>query len=84
MKKIERLIYVRNMDSSFNKKRPIEYIVEVNIYYQGHREKTKINVISDQKWSVILEMPWIAHHNSEIDWRTREVKITRCLEECIR
>ena len=34
LKKIERLIYVRNVDGSFNKKGPIEYIVEVNIYYQ--------------------------------------------------
>jgi len=31
---------------------------------------------------VILEMPWLAHHNPEIDWRTREVKMTRCLEKC--
>ena len=27
-------------------------------------------------------MLWLAHHNPEIDWRTGEVKITRCLEEC--
>ena len=27
-------------------------------------------------------MPWLAHHNSEIDWRTGEVKMTRCPEEC--
>jgi len=33
LKRIERLIYIRNMNSFFNKKRPIEYIVEVNIYY---------------------------------------------------
>ena len=31
---------------------------------------------------MILEMLWLAHHNPEIDWRTGEVKITRCLEEC--
>ena len=30
LKKIERLIYVRNMDGTLNKKKPIEYIVEVN------------------------------------------------------
>jgi len=46
LKKIERLIYVRNVNSSFNKERSIEHIVEVNIYYQKHREKTEINVIS--------------------------------------
>jgi len=31
---------------------------------------------------VILGMPWLACHNPEIDWRTGEVKITRCPEEC--
>ena len=27
-------------------------------------------------------MPWLRYHNPEIDWKTREVKITRCPEEC--
>ena len=27
-------------------------------------------------------MPWLAHHNPEIDWRTGKVKIMRCPEEC--
>ena len=82
LKKIERLIYVRNVDGSFNKKGPIEYIVEVNIYHQGHRERIKIDVIGGQKWNIILGILWLACHNSEIDWKTGEVKMTRCLEEC--
>ena len=45
LKKIERSIYVRNVNRSLNKERIIEHIVEVNIYYQGHRERTEINVI---------------------------------------
>jgi len=49
LKKIERSIYVRNVDETFNKEGPIEYIVEVNIYYQRHREKTEIDVIEVQK-----------------------------------
>jgi len=73
---------VRNIDSFFNKEGPIEYIVEVNIYYQEHREKTEIDVMEGQKWSVILEMPWLAHYNSEINWRTGEIKMTRCPEKC--
>ena len=31
---------------------------------------------------MILGIPWLAHYNPEIDWRTGEVKMTRCLEEC--
>jgi len=49
LKKIERPIYVRNVDGTFNKRRLIEYMVEVNIYYQGHRERTEIDVIEGQK-----------------------------------
>ena len=67
LKKIKRLIYIRNVDSSFNKKRPIEYIVKINIYYQRYREKMEIDMIGGQKWSIILEKPWLAHHNPEID-----------------
>ena len=79
LKKLERPMNVRNVDGSFNKKRPIENTVEVNIYY---RKRTEINVIGGQKWTVILGMLWLACHNSEIDWRTGEMKMTRCPEEC--
>ena len=34
LKKIERLIYIRNVDGMLNKKGLIENTVEVNIYYQ--------------------------------------------------
>jgi len=36
---------VRNVDGTFNKERLIENIVEVNIYYQEHRERTEIDMI---------------------------------------
>jgi len=49
LKKIEKPIYMRNVDGSFNKERPIEYTVEVNIYYQEHRKRTEINIIGGQK-----------------------------------
>ena len=82
LKKIERPIYVRNMDGSLNKKGLIEHTVKVNIYYQGYRERTEIDVIGGQKWKVILGILWLARHNSEINWKIEEVKMTRCLEEC--
>jgi len=49
LKKLERLMNVRNMDGSFNKEGPTENTVEVNIYYQGHRERMEIKVIGGQK-----------------------------------
>ena len=45
LKMIEKPIYVRNVDGSFNKEGPIEHMVEVNIYYQWHKEKTELDVI---------------------------------------
>ena len=82
LKRLERLMNIRNVDGSLNKERLIEYTVEVNIYYQGYREKTEIDMIGGQKWTVILDMPWLAFHNPEINWRIGEVKIMRCPEEC--
>jgi len=66
LKKIERPIYIRNVDGTMNKEGPIKNMVEVNIYYQGHRERIEIDVIGGQKWNVILEMLQLACHNSEI------------------
>jgi len=76
LKKFEKHIYVRNMDSSFNREGPIKYTVEINIYYQGYEERMKIDVIGGQKWKVILEIPWIAYHNPEIDLRIGEDKVS--------
>ena len=82
LKRLERPIHVRNIDSSLNKEKPVEYIVKVNIYYQGYRERMEIDVIGEQKWTVILGMLWLAYYNSEINWKTEEVKMTRCSEKC--
>jgi len=82
LKKLDRPIYVRNVDGLLNKEGLIKYMVEVNIYYQGHRERMEIDVIGGQKWMVILGILWLACHNPEINWRTGEVKMTRCPEEC--
>ena len=81
LKRLERPMNVRNVNGSLNKEGPIENTVEVNIYYQGHRERMEIDVTGRQKWTMILVMPWLAHHNPEINWKTEEVKMMRCLEE---
>ena len=47
LKKLGRPMYVRNVNGSLNKKGPIRHTVEVNIYYQGHKERTEIDVIGE-------------------------------------
>ena len=81
-KQLERLIYVRNVDRTFNYEKLIEYTVEVELFFKGHKERTSRDMIRDQKWSVILGMLWLAYYNPEINWRTGKVQMMRCLEEC--
>ena len=80
--KLERLVYVRNVNSMLNYAGLIVDTVEVEIFFKGHKERTSIDIIGGQKWSVILGMSWLGHHNLEIDWKTEEVKMMRCLDEC--
>ena len=49
LKKLERPMNVRNVDGFLNKEEHIEHTVEVNIYYQGYRERMEIDVIGGQK-----------------------------------
>ena len=49
LKELDRSMYIRNVDGSLNKEGPIKYMVEMNIYYQEHRERMKINIIEGQK-----------------------------------
>ena len=42
------------MNGFFNKKEPIEYIVEFNIYYQRHRKRMEINIIRDKTLLFLL------------------------------
>ena len=80
--KLERPVYVRNVDGMLNHMGPIVDMVEVEIFFKGHKERMSIDVIGGQKWSVILGMPWLECYNPEIDWKTGEIKMTKCLDEC--
>ena len=47
--KLERLVYVRNVNSMLNYTGPIVDIVEVEIFFKGHKKRTSIDVIEGQK-----------------------------------
>ena len=46
---LERPVHVRNVDGTFNYARPIVDMVEVEIYFKGHKERTLIDVMEGQK-----------------------------------
>ena len=79
--KLERPIYVRNVDRTLNYIGPIVDTVEVEIFFKEHKERTLIDVIGGQKWEVIFGIPWLACHNPEIDWKMGKVQIMRYPEE---
>ena len=82
MEKLERPVKVMNVDGTHNKGGDIMHKVTCNVYYKGHRERARFDVCNLGRTEVILEMPWLAAHNPEIDWEKGEVKLTRCPPWC--
>ena len=76
--KLEKLILVRNVDSTENSRGAILHKVEVNVYFKGHVERVQMDVCDLGKTEVILGMPWLQAHNPKIDWKKGEVKMMRC------
>ena len=82
LQKLERPIAVRNVDGTNNSRGAITHQVECNVFYKGHIKRMRMDMCNIGKTKVILEMPWLAAHNPEINWKTRKVKMTRCLPLC--
>ena len=78
MTRLERPLKVKNVDRTKNSRGNITHQVEVNIFYKNHVERMRIDICNLEKTEVILGMPWSQAHNPEINWETREVKMTRC------
>jgi len=79
LQNLERPVVVRNIDRTNNSAKAITYQVEVNIYYKNHIERMRMDICNLGKTNVILGMLWLQPHNPEINWKTGEVKMTRCL-----
>jgi len=67
LQKLERPIVVRNVDETNNNGEAITYQIEVNVYYKNHVERMRMDICDLGKTEIILGMPWLAAHNSEIN-----------------
>jgi len=65
--KLDRPLQVRNVDGTGNSGGAIMHEVEVNMFYKGHVERVRMDICELGKTNVILNMPWLAAHNLEID-----------------
>jgi len=82
LQKLERPLMVKNVDRTANSRGAITHQVECNVFYKGHMERMRMDVCNLGKTEVILDMPWLAAYNPEINWETGEVKMTRCSLLC--
>jgi len=82
LQKLERSVRVKNVDGMYNSGGAIMHQIEVNVYYKSYIERMRMDICDLGRTEVILGIPWLAAHNSEINWEMREVKMTRCLPLC--
>jgi len=82
MEKMKKPLLVKNVDRSANIGGAITHQVECNMFFKRHVKRVRMDVCNLGKTKVILEMPWLAAHNPEIDWKKGEVKMTRCPPIC--
>jgi len=78
LQKLERPVKVKNIDGIYNSRGAITHEVEVNMYYKSHVKRMRIDICDLERTEVILEMPWLVAHDSEINWEMGEVKMMRC------
>jgi len=75
---------VKNVDGTENSKGNITHQIEVNVFYKNYVERIRIDMCNLRKTEMILGMSWLQVHNLEINWKTGEVKMMRCLPLCRR
>jgi hypothetical protein len=75
-------IPVYNVDGTANDTSAITDIANVILRYEQHSERTQLAVTHLGKQSLILGYKWLRNHNPEINWQTKDVKMSRCPLQC--
>jgi predicted aspartyl protease len=82
MRPLSKPIPVYNVDSTANDAGAITDIADVILRYENHSEHTQLAVTCLGKQSLILGYNWLRNHNPEINWQTKDVKMSRCPLQC--
>jgi hypothetical protein len=81
-KKLSMPILVHNVEGTLNEAGPITEVVDIILNYKGYSKRAIFAVTAIRQEDVILGLLWLREHNLEIDWRTKEVKMTQCPARC--
>jgi hypothetical protein len=71
-------IPVYNVDGTENNAGMITDIADVILHYEHHSERTELAITCLGKQSLILGYNSLQNHNPEINWQTKNVKMSRC------
>jgi hypothetical protein len=71
-------IPVYNVDGTANDASTITDIADVILRYETYSERTQLAVTRLGKQSLILGYNWLCNHNPEINWQTKDVKMSCC------
>jgi hypothetical protein len=75
-------IPVYNIDGTANDAGAITDIADVILRYEQHSEHTQLAITRLGKQSLILGYNWLRNHNPEINWQTKDVKMSHCPLQC--
>jgi hypothetical protein len=82
MRPLTNPIPVYNVDGTANDASMITDITDVILRYENHPEHTQLAVTHLGKQSIILGYNWLHNHNPEINWQTKDVKMSHCPLQC--
>jgi len=82
MRLLDKPIRVHNVDGTLNQGGSITHEVTLMLSHKGHKEKAVFKVCDLGKSTVIIGYTWLQKHNPTIDWKTGDIKFTRCPREC--
>jgi hypothetical protein len=71
-------IPVYNVNSTANEAGMIVEIADMILCYDSHSERTQFAVTRLGKQSMVLGYNWLCNHNPEINWQTKDVKMSHC------
>jgi hypothetical protein len=75
-------IPVYNVDGTTNDPGMITDITDVILRYENHSECTQLAVTRLGKQRMILGYNWLCNDNPEINWQTKDIKMSRCPQQC--